>query len=504
MMHNIESLIELASILEKQNDFEHVLHLVTQKAASLIKAETALIMMINPSTRETVKTIYKEEKGIDNSRLQFIHTYFSGWVIDNKQAFLAVDIQNDSRFNKNLLKDITLKSVMCAPLFAEGMIIGSLLLINKYDGGEFSKDDFTFLKNFAIIVSPFLRNIHKIQQYFIAPISQSALLKKYEEFGLFGKSKEFIELLTTIEAAAKCDVRVLLEGESGTGKELIAKAIYLCSSRSSSKFIAVDCGAFPANLIESELFGHLKGAFTGATTSRVGLLEEANGGILFMDEISNLPLELQTKLLRVLQEGEIRPLGSNENKKVDVRIIAASSSSLRQLVNNKQFREDLYYRLYIYPIAVPSLNERKEDIPLLANYFLKKISQKQNKKAEIFSGELLDFLKLRKWKGNVRELENFIERIVTLAQPDLKILDHNILPAEHQLELHEMNIISNRKVFNKSLRDLLAEHEKEVIETVLNNCSWNQSEAARVLDISEPSIRYKINKLKIEKSKNTG
>ena len=161
---------------------------------------------------------------------------------------------------------------------------------------------------------------------------------------------------------------------------MIAKAIHQYSSRNSQKFIAVDCGAVPANLIESELFGHIKGAFTGANFSRKGLLEDANGGTLFMDEITNLPIELQSKLLRFLQESEIRPIGSNETRKVDVRIITASSSSLKQLVEEQKFRDDLFYRLYVYPISVPSLSERSEDIPLLADYFLKKYSLERKEK----------------------------------------------------------------------------------------------------------------------------
>lgn len=499
-MYNPELLIELASILEKQNDFQEVLRLITQKAANLLEVETALIMMINPSTRVTVKTIYREDKKVDTNQYKFIHTYFCGWVIDNGNGFISEDVKNDPRFNKNLFKDIRLKSVLCVPLISEGVIIGSLLLINKNNRSKFSQKDFKYLKNFATIVSPFLRNINKIQQFFAAPISKSGLLKKYEDLGLLGKSKEFVEMLTTIEAAAKCDVRVMLEGETGTGKELIAKAIHHCSSRTVNKFIAIDCGAIPANLIESELFGHIKGAFTGATTSRTGLLEEANGGILFIDEIANLPLELQAKLLRVLQEGEIRPLGSNETKKIDVRIIAASSSSLRRMIVNKQFREDLFYRLYVYPISVPSLDERKEDIPLLANHFLKKISLNQNKKAKAFSEEILDFLKRREWHGNIRELENFVERLVTLAQAETEVLDQTILPDEFQNEFHEMKIVSSKQIFNKPLREILADLEREVIEKVLTDCDWNQSKAARILDISEPSMRYKIKKFRIEKS----
>jgi transcriptional regulator with GAF, ATPase, and Fis domain len=498
-MNDFESLIEFASILEQQNDFQEVLRLTTQKAASLMEAETALVMMINPSTRETVRTIYREERGTDNKQYQFVHTYFSGWVFDNRQAFLAENIQTDSRFNRNILKDFPIKSVMCAPLMAEGMITGSLLLLNKVNGGEFSKSDFEYFKKFATIISPFLRNIHKIQQYFTAPIPETAVLKKYEACGLLGKSKPFIELLNAIEAAAKCDVRVLLEGGSGTGKELIAKAIHQFSSRIQNKFITIDCGAMPANLMESELFGHIKGAFTGATTSRKGLLEEANGGTLFMDEIANLPMELQSKLLRVLQEREIRSLGSNEVRKVDVRIIAASSSSLRQLVVAKQFREDLFYRLYVFPIIVPSLADRKGDITLLANYFLKIYSQRQQKKTEVFHEELLEFLKHREWSGNIRELENFVERLVTLAPQDAKILDHKLLPEEFRNEREKMKMSGRQITFREPLKKMLSEYEKHVIQKVLADCDWNQSKAARILKISEHSMRYKIDKLKIDK-----
>jgi Nif-specific regulatory protein len=498
-MTNLDSLLELASILEQQNDFQEVLRLTTQKAASLMEAETALVMMINPSTRETVKTIYREDRGTDNKSYQFIHTYFSGWVFDNRQGFLAENIQTDTRFNNDILKGLPLKSVTCVPLMAEGMITGSLLLLNKVKEREFSKSDFEYLKKFSSVVSPFLRNTQKIQQYFTAKIPESTLLKKYEAHGLIGKSKAFIELLTTIEASSKCDVRVLLEGGSGTGKELIAKAIHQCSPRMQNKFIAVDCGAIPANLIESELFGHIKGAFTGAAIHRKGLLEEANGGTLFMDEITNLPLELQVKLLRMLQEGEIRPLGSNESRKVDVRIIAASSASLRPLVTAGKFREDLFYRLYIYPIPIPSLADRREDIPILANYFLKNISRKQNKNTEVFHEELLEFLKLRDWPGNIRELENFIERLVTLAPQDAKVLDRNLLPAEFRRENEKIKTSEEKNVSKGPLKKVLSDYEKQVIQKVLTDCDWNQSKAARILNISEHAIRYKIEKLKIEK-----
>jgi Nif-specific regulatory protein len=495
----LESLIELASTLAQQSDFQEVLRLVTQKASSLLRAEVALIMMINPRTRETIKTIYKEGKEVDDHPYHFVHTYFSGWVIDHNCGFLSEDIQQDARFRKNLFEDIPLKSVICAPFRAEGIIIGTLLLLNHAESAAFGKNDFSYLEKFVTVVSPFLRNIQKIQQYFVSPLPKGTLLKKYEAHGLLGKSKKFVELLQTIEAAANCDVRVLLEGQSGTGKELIARAIHRCSSRAQHKFVAIDCGTIPANLIESELFGHVKGAFTGATSARKGLLEEADGGTLFMDEITNLPMELQSKLLRVLQEGEIRPLGSNVARKVDVRIITASSIALRELVERQEFREDLYYRLYVYPIGVPSLNDRREDIPLLASYFLTKFSHKQNKQAETFHEEMSVFLKIRKWPGNIRELENLVERLVTLTPSEMKVIDTSVLPPEFQDEWQKMKITSKIYYTHKPLREILGDYEKQEIQKVLMECNWNQSKAARMLQISEHSMRYKISKLGIVK-----
>jgi transcriptional regulator with GAF, ATPase, and Fis domain len=498
-MADLNLLLELVSILEQQNDFQEVLRLVTQKAASLMEAETALVMMINPSTRVTVKTIFKENKGTENERTRFMHTYFTGWVIDNRKAFFSGNIHEDDRFNRNLLNDIPVNSVMCAPLTAEGTISGSLLLLDKLDGGAFTGNDLDFLKNYASVISPFLRNIQKIQVFFTPPFSRSTLVKKYEAHGLIGKSAAFIDLLAAMEASAKCDVRVLLEGGSGTGKELIAKAIHQSSSRAQKKFIAVDCGAMPANLIESELFGHVKGAFTGAAASRKGLVEEADGGTLFMDEITNLPMESQVKLLRMLQEGEIRPLGGNEPRLVDVRIIAASSANLRCLVADGRFREDLFYRLYVYPVSVPSLSERRDDIPFLACHFLKKFVREQGKQIETFHEEVLEFLKYREWPGNVRELENLVERLVTLAPGDAAVLDSHVLPAEFRNEREKMKASGKKIGVRAPLRNLLSDYEKQIIREVLDACEGNQSEAARMLHISEHTMRYKMRKLGLDK-----
>jgi transcriptional regulator with GAF, ATPase, and Fis domain len=492
------AVIDLASLLAQQSDFQEVLRLVTQKATDIVDADLALIMMLNPVTRQTVKTVYKGSKEITDRKYRFLHTNISGWVLDNKRPFITDDIQSDKRFQKNIFKDTDIKSAMCIPIHIEMATAGTLIMLNKAGSKSFSKDDLEILVKLTDIASPFLNNVQKIQRYFISPLPRPSLLKKYEVFGLLGKSKTFIELLQTIEAAARSSVRVLLEGESGTGKELIARAIHKNSTRSPHKFVAIDCGAIATHLIESELFGHKKGSFTGANSDRKGLLEEANNGTLFMDEITNLPLDMQAKLLRVLQEGEVRPVGSNQTHKVDVRIITASSSPLNDLVKQQKFRDDLFYRLNVYPVSVPSLDQRREDIPLLAASFLKRFAEQQNKNIVSIHGTVLDFIKQCSWPGNIRELENFIERLVTLTPPDMNIIEPAVLPQEYQQEIKKIKYTTESFPANRPLNAYLAEYEEKIIRNALTECHWNQSKAARVLQISEHALRYKMQKLGIK------
>jgi len=494
-----DALIELAQTLCHQNNFEEILRLTSHKAAHLLAAEDASIMMINPRTHQTLKTIFSKGKTEDDHTYHLFHTSISGWVLKNNMSFISKNIQSDSRFEKSVFHGITVKSVICTPLRCDDQIIGLLLVLNKTDANEFNKDDLHYLEELSGIVSPFLRNVQKIEHYFTPQIPKDAILLKYEAFGLLGKCPKFIELLQAVEAAARCDVRVLLEGRSGTGKELIARAVHACSQRSAYPFIAVDCGAIPDNLIESELFGHIKGAFTGAAINRKGLFEEADNGTLFMDEITNLPMDMQVKLLRVLQEGEIRPLGSNTTRKVNVRVITAASISLRELVHDKQFREDLFYRLLVYPIHVPSLEERREDIPLLAEHFLSQFSKQQNKVIESYADDVIDLMKLHPWQGNIRELENFIERLVTVTPVGVRQVDTALLPDEFHAELKKIQKNRNHGQARQSLNESLVDYEKELIRQALIQHQWNQTSTATSLGIPESTLRYKMQKYKIKK-----
>ena len=496
---HLQNLIDFANTLSQQNETAEICRLVSQKAIDLLNAEIALLLLVNPRTRQTVKTIYKAGVQISQPRYRALQTQVSGWVLYNCQPVLCADIKQDARFSKVAVHDVAVTSIMGVPLKVEGIVIGTLLLFNRKDGEAFSEDDLEYFATLAMIAAPYLRNVRQIQQYFSEPLPESILRAKYEKIGLLGKSKKFLAMLQAIEAAAHTDVRVLLEGCSGTGKELVARAIHLFGKRNHGPFVAIDCGAIPANLLESELFGHVRGAFTGATQDRKGMIEMAHHGTLFMDEIGNLPLEMQAKLMRVLQDAEVRPLGSNTPRPVDVRIISACSSLLRTLVEKQQFREDLYYRLYVYPIYIPSLGERREDVPLLANAFLQRFAKQQNKKAAGFHEEILLFLQQQPWPGNVRELENLVERLVTLTEDNVETIGREALPDDLKKEFKKLKPSEDEHWVQKSLEGYLAEYEAELLRKALTAHQWNQSKAARALKISEQTLRYKMNKLGITK-----
>jgi Nif-specific regulatory protein len=493
---------ELAKILGQQTDFEEILRLVVQKAAQFLKADLALILMVNPDTRQTVKTIMKDGKSIDHKEYRNIHLHVGGWIISKQKSFFSQHIQKDKRFVTGLFKELPPIAVAGAPLCIEGIIIGALILLYNNTLNKDEHDLTESLENIAAISAPFLRNAQKLREYFNYPLTESSLVLKYNNVGLYGKSIPFIELLHSIEAVTKCDVRVLLIGETGTGKERIARGIHHYSSRNNKPFVAVDCGAIPDKLLESEFFGHVKGAFTGAQQERQGLFLKANEGTLFLDEVNNLPKDMQVKLLRVLEDGEIRPVGNDKTIKTDIRIIAASSVSLRKLVEEKIFREDLFFRLHVYPIYIPSLKERNDDIPLLANYFLRNLAAKQNKKVENFHEEIIDFIRQRNWNGNIRELENFVERLITLITTNGPIIKADLFPPDLR---EEWNIFKKKKAqysSESSLKQKVQDFEEKLIKQALINCNWNQSKAARLLQTSEKNIRYKMEKFNIQKSIN--
>jgi DNA-binding NtrC family response regulator len=328
------------------------------------------------------------------------------------------------------------------------------------------------------------------------------LEERYQFDNIIGKSESMQEIFRLVEKVAPTDSTILIRGQSGTGKELIARAIHQHSLRKDKKFIAVDCGALPETLLESELFGHVKGSFTGAVVTKSGLLEVANGGTFFLDEVGDLSLGIQAKLLRVLQEKEFRQVGGVKSIKVNVRLVAATNQDLELMIREGRFREDLFYRVNIVPIRLPSLKERREDIPLLADHFLKVYNSRRNKNMKGFSPQALGVLMEYDWPGNVRELENIIDRMVIMSDSETIDVEHvpihivgsrvcfNITAARTGAELKEMK---------KRMRTQAVENvEKAFLIEALKRNQWNVSKAARDVGMYRQNFQAMMRKYNIQ------
>lgn len=327
------------------------------------------------------------------------------------------------------------------------------------------------------------------------------LQEKYGFHNIVGKSKKMQEIYRIIAKVAPTDSTVLIYGQSGTGKELIARAIHFNSPRRDRQFVPVDCAVLSENLLESELFGHIRGSFTGAVTTKLGLFEIADGGTVFLDEVGNISLSIQAKLLRVLQEREFTPVGGTKSKKVDIRLIAATNKDLEKMIKEGTFREDLYYRINIVPIHLPPLKEREEDIPLLAMHFLRKYSEQMGKKIKGFSAEAMEKLMRYSWPGNVRELENVIERTVVMIEEDMVKPEHIILPDKHRQNGFHIRIpmtSEELKEIKKQLREKAVEEiEKAFIINALERNQWNVTKASEEVGMLRPNFQALMRKYNI-------
>ncbi len=323
----------------------------------------------------------------------------------------------------------------------------------------------------------------------------NVLLQSEHEMPMVGKSAAIQAIYSMIEKVADADSTVLIHGESGTGKELVARAIHKKGNRSEKPFVAVNCAAIPGELVESEFFGHERGSFTSAVARKIGKFEYANDGVIFLDDVGELPLPIQAKLLRVLQEKEIVRVGSNQVIPVDVRVIAATNDDLPTLVKQQRFREDLYYRLKVVPIELPPLRARREDIPLLIDHFLRKNAAEQHKHIHHIEPEVLELLTNYTWPGNVRELENLLEMLVLLATKDTitsQDLPANILTNQALLETPEQSDMI-------TLKRARHQFERQFILRILEKLRWNQTKAAKIMGIHRNTLILKMEELGIRR-----
>jgi two-component system response regulator PilR (NtrC family) len=342
-----------------------------------------------------------------------------------------------------------------------------------------------------------LQHIRDLVDSALSVRHQNSQKKINQTIELLGSTKVIEDLRETITRVARSQAPVFINGESGTGKELVARLIHNSGSRANGPFIAINCGAIPAELMESEFFGHKKGSFTGANNDKAGLFEAANGGTLFLDEIADLPLSMQVKLLRAIQEKAVRPVGDNEEINTDIRLLSATHKNLSIEVENEKFRQDLFYRINVIKIDVPNLRNRAEDIPLLCSHIIKRLSKEWDLSMPELSGDAIAALHAYGFPGNVRELENILERALTLSNG--KKITSQDLQLPTVITSQKVTLVEKTSIDQiESIEEYLEEIEKDLINQALEKTRWNKTKAADLLGISFRQLRYKLKRLNID------
>ncbi len=404
-------------------------------------------------------------------------------VVATRAPLLTHDALSDPRFGQTasvILHQIT--SIICVPLWENEQVIGVIYLDSRQDRQRFTEDNLNFINIFARMAAIAVDYASSYSELFNEKQRlQSELKQKWGFDEIIGRSPRMLEVYSMMKRVMNTDISVLLEGESGTGKELVARALHYSGHRRDKAFIAQFCGNLSENLLESELFGHKKGSFTGAISDKRGMFELANGGTFFLDEIADISPTIQAKLLRVIQEGEIRRVGEEESKTVDVRIISATNKSLKEEVEKGKFREDLYYRLNVITINLPPLRNRQGDIPILVRHFLERYAGKNRISPKKISARAMQILSNYDWPGNVRELENAIERAVIMAESDIIDVQDLFIP--------EQELVSENP---KTLKD----YEREIVSRVLEDCGGNKTKTAEILGVSLRWLHYKLSEWK--------
>ena len=406
-------------------------------------------------------------------------------VLDSREPILVANALRDERFSQaQSVVDMKLSSVMCVPLQFKNQLLGALYLGNDRVAGMFRKEDLETLRIYAGQASLILHSAQILNELQVDNKTLRDELKNAALGRIIGQSPPMRAISATIDKIADVDISLMICGETGTGKELIAREVHARGNRRDKPFISINCGAIPDNLLESELFGHVKGAFTGAVSHRIGKFEVAHGGTIFLDEIGEMPMALQVKLLRVLQERVVDKIGESRPIPVDIRVISATNRDLEQAIADGEFREDLYYRLNELTIVCPPLRERGEDVILLARYLLDKyVSRYPSSKVKGFTKEALTAMRRYAWPGNVRQLENRIKRAVIMAESPM------LTPADLDIKLDA------KETKIQPLAKAQAEFTLNYIKQVLEINNWNKTQTARDLEVDPRTIFRYLEKL---------
>jgi len=421
---------ELGNAFAARTELDELIPFVVARCREVLDAEGVSVILLDPERDEFYFPFVSEDDAQVAGRLLGLRFAadrgIAGAVLRGGRPMRVDDVNADSRFYAEIDRHTrtATRAVIAAPLAVRGVSFGVVEAINRRGGGAFTDEDLGLLEALAESIAiaienaQLLRQVEASEQRLRAQVG--ALRRDLARRDVFpeilGVDPQMVQVFRLMESAATAEIPVLIEGETGTGKELVARAIHRASSRADAPFLAVNCAAFAESLLESELFGHRRGSFTGATRDHIGLFRAANGGVLFLDEVSEMPPAMQAKLLRVLQDGEVVAVGDIRPQRVDVWVLCASNRDLKAAVAAGRFREDLFYRLAAFPISLPPLRKRAQDIPLLASTFLAAAAERNGKRIEQFDPAVLDSFARYEWPGNVRQLQNEIARAVAVAK----------------------------------------------------------------------------------------
>ncbi|TET46699.1 tetratricopeptide repeat protein [candidate division TA06 bacterium] len=474
----LKTIYEVSEIINSILNLDELLNRVIDLVIHLLEAERGVLMLVDETTGELKVAAGREIDSTTIEDASQISTSVLNRVANRRKPVMSGNALVDSRFSRSKsVLNHRIKSLLCVPLMIRDRVTGTIYVDSRISPHLFGKEDELFLESLANLIAVAIENskhhreLHAERDYLRLEVK-----RKYHFRNLIGATEQMKNLYDLIERVAKSESNILILGETGTGKELVARAIHYSSERANKNFVTVVVSALPEPLLESELFGHKKGSFTGAVSDEKGLFENADGGTIFLDEIGDAPLAVQSKLLRVIEEGETRRVGDTEQRKVDVRVICATNRRLPEEVNKGRFREDLFYRLNVISISIPPLRERKKDIPLLTEHFLKVYRDRTGKRLEGISKEAMSCLLDYDWPGNVRELENCIERAVVMTKSD-------------RIDTEDLYPLFGRETTGLQLKELKHDTEKKRILEALVRTRGNVTRAAKELGIHRQQLQ---------------
>ena len=486
---NILTLRKISSLFKSTfKNVDELLNIVLETAQISVGARNASLLFLDEKAN---KLQFYQASGEGTGHLKLVEiphgVGLAGIVAETGEAIVSNDVRNDKRWFSKVseMAEMDVQSIACMPLMLSGVVIGVVQFLDKVDQGDYTEKDTDILERFAKIMAMFFEVTRSNE---ILGEEFDRLQEKYRQrYTIVGESPEIRKCIAHAEKVSNSKAAILITGESGTGKELFAHLIHDRSLRQTKPFISISCGALPASILERELFGHEKGAFTGADSRKIGLFEAADGGTMFLDEIGEMPLDMQVKLLRVIQEESFMRLGGTTPIDVDVRIVSATNQDLDKMVNDGTFRQDLFYRINVINLHLPSLRDRKEDIADLVNFFLRKHTPEGEKPQKIQKG-LIPYLEGYHWPGNIRQLENALERAIVLE--DGEELTTDAFAVESSQSPIEINVGSTLKEASDAFR-------QSFISNTLKSTKGNRTQAAKILEVQRSYLSRLIKELGI-------